>query len=54
VATIAGLFAAIPASIFYNYFTNKVAILISRMDAFALELSNILQKNMLKQVARER
>lgn len=58
VATIAGLMAAIPASIFYNYLSNKIAILISRMDSFALELANIMQKKMIKQsampAARER
>ncbi len=46
--TVAGLVAAIPAVICYNYLTNKVQILISRMDSFALELSNIIQKQLLK------
>lgn len=54
VATIAGLIAAIPATVFYNYLTNKIAIMISRMDAFALELSNVLQKRMIKQFAGQR
>lgn len=54
VATVAGLIAAIPASIFYNYLSNKIAILTSRMDSFALELANIIQKRMIKQVATER
>ena len=44
-----GLVAAIPASVFYNYLTNQIAVLVSRMDAFALELMNILQKRMLTQ-----
>lgn len=48
VATIAGLVAAIPASIFYNYLTNKIAILTSRMDSFALELANILQREVIR------
>jgi len=46
-ATIAGLFAAIPASAFYNYFTNKIAILISHMDSFSLQLANIIQKRII-------
>ncbi|MBN1866574.1 MotA/TolQ/ExbB proton channel family protein [Candidatus Sumerlaeota bacterium] len=46
--TVAGLAAAIPASVAYNYFTGRVQVLISRMDAFALELSNIIQKQLLK------
>jgi biopolymer transport protein TolQ len=50
-ATIAGLIAAIPASVFYNYLTNKLQIMISRMDAFALELANVMQKTMIKQLA---
>lgn len=54
VATIAGLVAAIPASVFYNYFTNKIGILVARMDAFSLELSNIVQKKMLRQLVRDR
>lgn len=54
VATLAGLVAAIPASIFFNYLTNNITILISRMDAFALELSNIIQKKMIKQLVRDR
>lgn len=54
VATVAGLIAAIPANIFYNYLSNKIAILTSRMDSFALELANIIQKRMIKQVATER
>lgn len=52
VAVIAGLMAAIPASVFYNYLTNKIAVMVSRMDAFALELLNILQKRMVKFAAR--
>lgn len=45
--TVGGLIAAIPAVVFYNYFTNSVQILVSRMDAYALELSNIAQKQIL-------
>lgn len=52
VATIAGLIAAIPASIFYNYLTNKIAILTSRMDSFALELANIIQKQLIIEPSR--
>ena len=49
--TVGGLFCAIPATIFYNNLTTKVRILTSQMDAFSLELSNIVQKQILKQVA---
>ena len=50
-ATVGGLVCAIPASLFYNYFTFRVQSLISRMDAFALELSNIIHKQIVKQSA---
>jgi biopolymer transport protein TolQ len=48
VTTAVGLLAAIPASVMYNYLTNKVRILTGRMDSFALELSNIIQKQLAK------
>ena len=48
VTTVGGLFAAIPASVMYNYLANKVRILTSRMDSFALELTNIIQKQLAK------
>ena len=47
-STVAGLAAAIPASVMYNYFTARVQVLISRMDAFSLELSNVIQKQLIK------
>lgn len=50
-ATVGGLFCAIPSSIMYNYLTNRCRVLTARMDAFALELSNIVQKQILKQAA---
>ncbi|MFH0793284.1 MAG: MotA/TolQ/ExbB proton channel family protein [bacterium] len=49
--TIGGLIAAIPASLMFNYLTNKNLLLISRMDSFALELSNIIQKQLLRRAA---
>ncbi len=52
-ATLAGLFAAIPASVFYNFFTNKIAILISQMDSFALQLANIIMKEVISSSTHE-
>ena len=49
VTTVGGLFCAIPASVMYNYLTHRVRLLTSRMDGFALELSNVIQKRILKQ-----
>lgn len=40
IATALGLFAAIPAVIFYNLLLNKLKVLISTMDDFILEFMN--------------
>lgn len=45
IATAFGLFAAIPAVYFYNYFTTKVKVYASEMDDFALEFLNIAERN---------
>ena len=45
VATAAGLFAAIPALVFYNHFTHRVKELSATMDDFALEFLNIAERN---------
>ena len=45
VATAAGLFAAIPALVFYNHFTHRVKDLSAAMDDFALEFLNIAERN---------
>jgi len=46
--TVAGLIAAIPAVIAYNYLVSKVQILVRRMDSFSMEVSNIIQKQIMK------
>ena len=45
IATAAGLAAAIPAVIFYNYFVNWVKLLSTEMDDFALEYLSIIERN---------
>jgi biopolymer transport protein TolQ len=45
IATAAGLFAAIPALVFYNHFTHRVKEFSSTMDDFALEFLNIAERN---------
>ena len=45
IATAAGLFAAIPAVIFYNHFTMKVKSFASDLDDFSLEFLNIAERN---------
>jgi len=47
--TVAGLVAAIPAVVSYNYLANKIQILVTRIDSFSLELSNVVQKRILQQ-----
>ncbi len=45
IATSAGLFAAIPALVFYNHFTHQVKEFSATMDDFALEFLNIAERN---------
>lgn len=44
ITTAAGLFAAIPAVIFYNFFTHDMREFGARMDDFSLELVNVLER----------
>ncbi len=44
VTTAAGLFAAIPAVIFYNHFLNNIRGLAQRMDNFAMEVAAQIEK----------
>jgi biopolymer transport protein TolQ len=45
IATAAGLFAAIPATYFYNHFTHRVKEFSADMDDFSLEFLNIAERN---------
>ena len=45
IATAAGLFAAIPAVYFYNFFTQRVKQFATEMDDFSLEFLNISERN---------
>jgi biopolymer transport protein TolQ len=45
VATALGLFAAIPAAMFYNLFGNRIRELGARMDDFALEFLNLAERS---------
>jgi len=45
IATAAGLFAAIPAVVAYNYFLNKIRILSSQMESFSAEFLNIVERH---------
>lgn len=45
-ATGIGLFAAIPAVIFYNYFNTRISAYGTRSDGFSAELSNAISRNL--------
>ena len=45
VATALGLFAAIPAAIFYNHFSHKIREVGARMDDFTLEFLNMTERS---------
>jgi biopolymer transport protein TolQ len=44
IATAAGLAAAIPAVVFYNYFLGRINTISTEMDNFASELINIIER----------
>jgi len=44
IATAMGLFAAIPAAIFYNYFSFVIRDLSGRMEDFGLEFMNLIER----------
>ncbi len=45
ITTAAGLAAAIPAAVFFNYYNSRIKVLGSMMDDFALEFLNIVERN---------
>jgi len=53
VATAAGLFAAIPAVIFYNYYINRLQYLESGLENFSAEFINIIERHYLKKLSQQ-
>lgn len=45
ITTAAGLFAAIPAAVFYNFYSSRIRVLSAMIDDFALEFLNIVERN---------
>lgn len=45
ITTAAGLFAAIPAALFFNYFSDQVKALSATMDDFAMEFISMVERN---------
>ncbi|MDX1776695.1 MAG: protein TolQ [Desulfobulbales bacterium] len=50
VATAAGLAVAIPAVIFYNYYSNKLAELESDMQGFSADFLNLVERDLLSRI----
>ncbi|HJQ69361.1 MAG TPA: MotA/TolQ/ExbB proton channel family protein [Blastocatellia bacterium] len=48
IATAAGIAAAVPAAIFYNYLLGKVKSLTATMDRFSLEMLNLIERHYIK------
>lgn len=48
ITTAAGLAAAIPAVMAYNYFVNKIKLLATEMDTFSQDFLNIVQRSFMK------
>jgi biopolymer transport protein TolQ len=45
ITTAMGLLAAIPAAIFFNFYSSRIRVLTAMMDDFALEFLNIVERN---------
>ena len=45
ITTAAGLFAAIPAAVFYNFYNSRIKVLSAMVDDFALEFLNLVERN---------
>lgn len=50
VATAAGLAVAIPAVIFYNYYSNKLSDLESNMQEFSADFMNLVERDLLSRI----
>jgi biopolymer transport protein TolQ len=48
IATAAGLAAAIPAVVAYNYFTNKVRVLEAEMQNFSADFLNLVERDLMR------
>jgi biopolymer transport protein TolQ len=48
IATAAGLAAAIPAVVAYNYFTSKVRVLESEMQNFSADFLNLMERDLMR------
>ena len=54
IATAAGLAAAIPSVIAYNYFSNQVRLLETDMNNFSSDFLNMLERDMFRRTSVKR
>jgi len=54
IATAAGLAAAIPAVVAYNYFSRRVTVLTSEMETFTSDFLSVIERQQLKRAASSR
>ena len=54
IATAAGLVAAIPAVIFFNYLNNKIGLFTSLMDDFSHDYIYMVEKNFMRESEKEK
>jgi len=50
IATAAGLAAAIPAVVAYNYYLSRIRVLSSELDNFSAEFLNIIERHFMKKI----
>jgi biopolymer transport protein TolQ len=48
VATATGLFAAIPAVVFYNHFNRRLVVLEAEMDSFSQDFQNLVERDVMR------
>jgi biopolymer transport protein TolQ len=48
VATATGLFAAIPAVVFYNHFNRRLVVLEAEMDSFSQDFLNLVERDLMR------
>lgn len=48
VATATGLFAAIPAVVFYNHFNRRLQVLEAEMDSFSQDFLNLVERDLMR------
>ncbi len=53
VATATGLFAAIPAVVFYNHFNRRLLVLEAEMEVYAQDFLNLVERDLMRRIGEE-